>query len=1040
MSKTMLLCGVALALVWLASPTMAADIGKGNILFEYFTNIGGGTAITDLTSNPKFPNSPDISEWATSFLSRVDWVDNAGTHARGYVYPPQTGDYTFWVAGDDACQLFLSTDETPANATRIAQVTGWTPAMDWNNTGGGAGGPEQKSKAITLQAGKKYFIEALEKEGGGGDSVAAAWAGPGIGTAPVLIDGKYLAPFIRTPEPLLLASNPNPADGAVNVVMALMTWTKGAAAASENVYFGTDPAKLPLVSPNQMMPVYFSMTPLDPGVTYYWRVDDVGADGTVYQGTVWKYMGTPTKDYQPTPTDGAKGQPFGVTLGWKAGLNAAQHEVYFGSDQAAVTSGEASVDQGKVSTLTFSTGGIRASTTYFWRVDVVKADKSVVKGDVWSFTTADAGPANKIECQVWLNLDANTTVTSLTTSPNYPNSPTTTQFLDSWLFPPGSSGGSDWANDYGDREFGWLKPAVTGDYTFWVAGDDLCELWLSTDGSPANAKLIAQVTGWTNAMDWDNTTGGSTTVALLKSSPIHLVAGQKYYIMTLHKEAGGGDSVGVAWQGGDITTRTLLLAKYVDTFYLPPLQAFSPSPADGAVDVAQSPTLGWSAGDKALKHDVYLGTDKAAVAAADTKSPLYQGQQSAPSFSAAGLIWNTTYYWRVDEINAGDPGSPWKGPVWSFTTANFLPVDDMESYNDDNNRIYDTWIDGLTDGKSGSQVGYDAAPFAEQTIVHGGKQSLPLKFDNSKTPFFSEAVQTFSATQDWTVNDVNALSLWVRGYPMVTPLTVTVTGNAMSLTGDGTDIWNNSDQFSYAYKTLTGDGSIVARVVSIGAGTNTWAKGGVMIRDSLDGGATFVDQVMTANSDGAAGNGASFQYRLTTNGGCGNTDSTAVLKPPYWVKVQRNGDAVSGYVSVNGTSWTQMGTSQTIAMTAPVYIGICVTAHQAGEQRTVQFDGIATTGNVSSTWQGAAIDSPQYNGAAPMYVVVEDSTGKTATATNATVGNAAAWTNWKVALKNLTGVTLSKVKKLYIGVGDRKATAAGGAGIVFIDDIRVTKP
>ena len=65
---------------------------------------------------------------------------------------------------------------------------------------------------------------------------------------------------------------------------------------------------------------------------------------------------------------------------------------------------------------------------------------------------------------------------------------------------------------------------------------------------------------------------------------------------------------------------------------------------------------------------------------------------------------------------------------------------------------------------------------------------------------------------------------------------MTETGGKMTLTGDGADIWNNSDEFTFAYKTLNGDGTIVARVVSIGTGSNTWAKGGVMIRDSLDGG------------------------------------------------------------------------------------------------------------------------------------------------------------------------------------------------------------
>ncbi len=90
-------------------------------------------------------------------------------------------------------------------------------------------------------------------------------------------------------------------------------------------------------------------------------------------------------------------------------------------------------------------------------------------------------------------------------------------------------------------------------------------------------------------------------------------------------------------------------------------------------------------------------------------------------------------------------------------------VDDFESYNDDKNCIFDTWIDGYTDGKSGSIVGYMQAPFAEQTIVHGGKQSMPMEYNNVKTPYFSEATRIFAATQDWTTNGADTLSLWFRG-------------------------------------------------------------------------------------------------------------------------------------------------------------------------------------------------------------------------------------------------------------------------------------
>jgi hypothetical protein len=336
-------------------------------------------------------------------------------------------------------------------------------------------------------------------------------------------------------------------------------------------------------------------------------------------------------------------------------------------------------------------------------------------------------------------------------------------------------------------------------------------------------------------------------------------------------------------------------------------------------------------------------------------------------------------------------------------------------------------------------VGNFQAPFAEQTIVHGGTQSMPMDFDNTKDPFFSEATREFSPLQDWTVNDVNTLTLWVRGYPAPQSVEVTEAAGKITLTGDGTDIWNNSDQFTFAYKTLTGDGSMTARVVSIGPGSNTWAKAGVMIRDSLDGGSTHAMTVMTANSDGSAGNGASFQYRPVADGASSNSDSTSVVAPPYWVKIDRLGDSLSGSYSVDGKTWRSLGVSQVIAMNAPVYIGLCVTSHQGGEQRTFEFDSIVTTGSVTGQWQGALIESSRYNGAANLYVTVEDSAGKSATVSDPALVNAAAWTEWKIPLGDLAGVNLAKVKKMSIGVGDKANPVADGAGRIYIDDIRVSK-
>jgi hypothetical protein len=195
----------------------------------------------------------------------------------------------------------------------------------------------------------------------------------------------------------------------------------------------------------------------------------------------------------------------------------------------------------------------------------------------------------------------------------------------------------------------------------------------------------------------------------------------------------------------------------------------SPDPANGAVDVKHTPVLTWTPGVYAVSHQVYFGTDKEVVRNADTSSPEYKGagDLGSESFEPGKLLWNTTYYWRIDEANNTNPDSPWTGNIWSFTTSNFLVVDDFESYNDldpgdpESNRIFNVWIDGYEDPTNGSLVGYDNPPFAEQTIVHGGNQSMPLFYDNSVG--YSEATLTLTYPRDWTENGVNKLTIWFRG-------------------------------------------------------------------------------------------------------------------------------------------------------------------------------------------------------------------------------------------------------------------------------------
>ncbi len=188
----------------------------------------------------------------------------------------------------------------------------------------------------------------------------------------------------------------------------------------------------------------------------------------------------------------------------------------------------------------------------------------------------------------------------------------------------------------------------------------------------------------------------------------------------------------------------------------------SPVPAKGAVDVTQTPVLTWTPGVSADTHQVYFGADAASL---ELKA---SGNLGAETYDVGSLEWNTTYYWRIDEANNASADSPWTGPLWNFTTANFLAVDDFESYNDINegepgsNRIYLAWVDGYDNpATNGSVVGNANAPFAEQTIVHSGLQSMPMAYDNAAGK--SEATLTLTSNRDWTVNGVNTLTVWYRG-------------------------------------------------------------------------------------------------------------------------------------------------------------------------------------------------------------------------------------------------------------------------------------
>ncbi len=190
-----LLLGLALA---------STPVGRaGSMLREVWFGIGG-SSLPDLTNNPAYPANPSLTETLTAlFEAPTDWNDNYGQRLRATFIAPLTGNYTFWIASDDASALFLSTDDSPSNRRQIAQVSGWTPSRAWEQSA------EQKSEAIPLVAGRTYYVEALQKEGGGGDNLAVRWLRPdGKDEAPIPLD-QFIA-WGQSPQPPRVSVQPKP--------------------------------------------------------------------------------------------------------------------------------------------------------------------------------------------------------------------------------------------------------------------------------------------------------------------------------------------------------------------------------------------------------------------------------------------------------------------------------------------------------------------------------------------------------------------------------------------------------------------------------------------------------------------------------------------------------------------------------------------------------------------------------------------------------------------------------------------------------------
>ncbi|MHC4536213.1 MAG: LamG domain-containing protein, partial [Planctomycetota bacterium] len=512
------------------------------------------------------------------------------------------------------------------------------------------------------------------------------------------------------------AMQPDPADGSMYLdTWASLGWSPGDTAASHDIYFSDNLADVEAGAEaafqgNQgagFLVVGFPGMPfpdgLVPGTTYYWRIDEVEADGTTkHTGPVWSFMIPSKTAYNPNPADGAKYVDPDVQLSWTIGFGAKLHTVYFGDNFDDVNNAAGGLSQAAA---TYTPGTLEMDKTYYWRIDEFDPP-ATHKGDVWSFSTLPIFEIVDPNLIGWWKFDEGSGDTAIDFS-GYGNNaqfggdpervegviggaldlsgndyiaidgvvddiPSTNITLSIWikstqagqgdLFAANDSasdhplefyidGGYPGRYDGGDTNYTSAPLVNDGQWHMMTYVRNGNTGYIYVDGVQAatysSSFSLSTVTRWSIGQEWDDSTPSNFYVGMVDDA--------RFYNTSLT-----ADQIQELMRGD-------------------PLAAWNPNPNNkSTVDIKEArKPLSWSAGDEAAEHDVYFGTDKAAVSNADASDTtgIYQGRQGGTSLTlpTGSVEWGGgPYYWRVDENN--NDGSITTGSTWSFSVADYLIV------------------------------------------------------------------------------------------------------------------------------------------------------------------------------------------------------------------------------------------------------------------------------------------------------------------------------------------------------------------------------
>ena len=705
-----------------------------------------------------------------------------------------------------------------------------------------------------------------------------------------------------------------------------------------------------------------------------------------------------------SPGDGVSDIPWYIDeLGWSAGAFARTHNVYFGTNFADVNDRSAAALVGEG--LTEASQAIQADleTTYYWAVDEVNGapDFTVYAGDTWSFTVeALANLVTNVSATADSQFAADTGPDNVVNGSGLTDGLHSTSETDMWLT----------AGLPATIQFDFDQIHSLHEMHVWNQ-NQLIEGLLGFSAKDVTLEVSANGTDFTAVEGVGPLNQGAATPAYAANTTIALGGVQAMSVrMTITSGYGFLTQVGLS------EVQFTSIPAFPREF----------SPANGVETDGLDVTLSWRAGRFAAEHQVLLSQDQAAV----TDGSAVIATTAEKSLALSGLEYGNAYFTQI--IDVASDGSTYPGPINIFFTPAAQAIDDMEAYADEENKeIWATWADGFDDPANGSLVGNGASGTPETDEVYEGGQSLPMEYDLTSASL-AEATRTFSPALDLTAGAPDTLGIYFKGdaaelngfyslngntwtdmswnpqkvatsgdmliglaltsHAGATPATaafsnVSTTGNvsgdwtqtdiggthpaglfteaggSLTLSAGGADIWGTNDEFRFVHKTLTGDGSITAKVDSLET-ADAWTKGGVMIRDTADTGSSFGAVYATGT------NGTRYQARLAA--GVDAVSDTPVLdgvqqltEEPVWVRLER----------------------KTLNVSAGVYMTLTDTSGRS-----------------------VKVSHPD-----PAATLLSD------------------WTLFSVSIGDLSGVTVSSIRSITLGV-----EGAGATGKIFADYLHVS--